>query len=743
MVFSSVNIDSLTAAEPSVEFVGSGQCIQCHAEIYSDWQQSDHHKAMQPANMKTVLGNFDDVTVKFHGIETRLFQQGDDFNVETTGANGKPGEFQIKYTFGHYPLQQYLIDIGKGHLQALNVAWDSRSAEEGGQRWYHLQADEEINPEHIFFWTRHFQNSNSRCIECHNTNVRKNFDPVNFAYDTSWSEIGIGCESCHGPASRHVTLASNKQLDTTQTGFNEPLSPGLSWTFRGDENIASPSGSANDSSINTCGVCHSRRSSTSDIAPLADFQDQHRLALLDQGLYFADGQIDDEVFVMGSFLQSKMHLKGVTCANCHNVHSGKLIAEGNVLCAQCHKSDSFDTQAHHHHQTNSAGAQCVNCHMPEKLYMTVDLRSDHSFSIPDPALSKASNTPDACTTCHQGKTDAWAAKAMSLWGITETQNIWAVINQGLDRQDSLMFRDYARDPPELNLAPIRQATLISKLSGFPSRLAAETASRQLANPNPLIRRAAVSAVQAMPVSVRWQLLNPLIEDPVKVIRLEVASVLADALTQLSGQDAERLGKLIDEYRESLNYNADTPTGQLSIGNLEARLGFSILAEDAYLRSLEIEPHYVPALINLADFYRSTNRDLESRELLLHALKVAPDSANTNHAYGLYLVRSGQQKEALEYFETAIRQQDSNPRHVYVYAVALDSRGQTDKAMNVIEEASQNWPNNLELSFLQVSYMDKTGKIKGIHRYLSLLASVATNAPQVRDWINKYGAKGNI
>jgi predicted CXXCH cytochrome family protein len=743
IVFSCLNIGSLTAAEQSAEFIGSDRCIQCHAERYGDWRQSDHRKAMQQADKDTVLGDFNDVTVKFHGIETRLFRQGDDFNVATTGPDGKPGEFKIKYTFGHYPLQQYLIDIGLGHLQALNLAWDSRSAAEGGQRWYHLQADENIDPEHIFFWTRHFQNSNSRCIECHSTNVRKNFDPVNRSYDTDWSEVGVGCEACHGPASQHVALASASKLVSGNSGFDKKTMPGLTWAYRGDDNIASPSGKRNDAFIDTCGGCHSRRSMTADVIPGATFHDQYRLALLDQGLYFVDGQIDDEVFVMGSFLQSKMHSKGVTCSNCHNVHSGKLVAEGNTLCAQCHNPGSFDTLAHHHHPAGSVGAQCVSCHMPEKLYMSVDLRRDHSLSIPDPRLSATSNAPNACTTCHQGKTDKWAEKAMADWGADEGLNVWAMINQGLDKQDSLMFKDYASNPPDLDLTSIRQATLISKLSGFPSRLAVETAARQLAIPDPLIRRAAVSALQAIPVELRWKLLSPLIEDPVKVVRLEVANVLADALPRLAGKDAERLDKLIEEYRESLNYNADSPAGQLSIGNLEARLGYSILAEDAYLRALEIESQYVPALINLADFYRSSDRDSESRELLLDALQVAPDSANTNHAYGLYLVRSGKQDEALEYLKTATQQSDANPRHFYVYAVALDSRGQTDAAMSIIENASKRWPNNFDLSFLQVSYMDKTGNTEGIHRYLSLLASIAANNPQVRDWINKYGAKGNI
>ena len=185
VVFAFIQASPVFGAEKSPGYVGSDSCAQCHQQQFNDWQLSDHHKAMQPANSETMLGNFDDVTLEFHDIETRLFRDGDSFKVATTGKNGEQGVFTISYTFGHYPLQQYLVDIGEGHLQALNLAWDSRSADQGGQRWYHLQADEEINPEHPFFWARHFQNSNSRCIVCHSTNVVKNYNPENNSYATA------------------------------------------------------------------------------------------------------------------------------------------------------------------------------------------------------------------------------------------------------------------------------------------------------------------------------------------------------------------------------------------------------------------------------------------------------------------------------------------------------------------------------------------------------------------------------
>ena len=719
-------------------FVGSIECRQCHETQFEGWLKSDHRNAMQPADSKNVLGDFNDVNVVFHGIESRLYRDDGGYKIDTVDANGKPATFDIAYTFGHYPLQQYLVDIGRGHLQALNIAWDSRGSNQGGQRWYHLQRDEAIEPSHPFFWTNHFQNANSRCIECHATNVSKNYATETSSYATDWSEAGVGCETCHGPASRHLELARNNALSEQNTGFDRPLPTRIGWTYAENESIARPTGAADRSFLDTCGGCHSRRASLGDVEAQANLHDQYRLALLEPGLYFADGRIDDEVFVLGSFLQSKMYARGVTCGNCHEPHSGELLAEGNALCAQCHKPDVFDRSEHHRHPDGSSGAQCIACHMPERLYMQVDWRADHSFSIPDPALSEITGSTDACAGCHEGKSTNWAAGQLEEWGVQPRQQRWALLNHGMERQDMLAFLDFAQQPPEPNLTSLRRASLLVKAGAFPSRLAAETAARSLDDPDPLLRRAAVGALQSMPPDLRWQRLSPLIEDPVRSVRFDVAGALADIAPQLNVADGARLEKLLDEYRAYLQFSADSPSGQLALGNLDASLGFSILAENAYLRALEIEPGFVPALINLADIYRSTGRDPESRKLLTRALEIAPDSANVNHAYGLYLVRSGRTSEALTYLAAATELEDTSPRHIYVYAVALDSTGQTGSAIRLIDSASADWPNNLDLSFLQVAYMDKTGSTAGIHRYLSVLARVAANSPQVQGWMRKYG-----
>ena len=145
------------------------------------------------------------------------------------------------------------------------------------------------------------------------------------------------------------------------------------------------------------------------------FLDAYLPALLEPGLYHSDGQIDGEVYEYGSFLQSRMHAASVTCSDCHDPHSLKLRAEGNALCAQCHLPERFDLSAHHNHEPGSAGAQCVNCHMPTKTYMVVDARRDHSIRVPRPDLSISLGTPNACTPCHADRPAQWAAEAVAGW----------------------------------------------------------------------------------------------------------------------------------------------------------------------------------------------------------------------------------------------------------------------------------------------------------------------------------------
>ena len=685
------------------EFVGSRRCALCHQQAYADWKLSDHSMAMAIASPASVLGDFTNVRMNFHNIESRFIEREGKFYVETTGADKKLHEFLISYTFGHYPLQQYLVETENGHLQALNLAWDSRAKETGGQRWIHLQPDENIAPDSPFFWTRHLQNWNSRCAECHSTNVQKNYDAREGTFNTTWSEINVACEACHGPGSRLIARAQSSTLDQGSALVNAPGK--LQWIFNEGESIAQPVGAKSDDYIDMCGGCHSRRAIIGNLDVHTDYHDQYQLALLGEHLYYPDGQIRDEVYVLGSFMQSKMHAKGVTCMNCHQGHSGKLILQGNNLCAQCHLREEFDTRKHHFHPPGSSGSQCVECHMPATKYMLVDDRRDHRFGIPNPRQSQELGTPNACNVCHKGSTASWASDVLDDWlADTPVPDPHARVNALARLGDPTMTRPMLTLVADKSTSNILKATLLEQLSVFPSRVSTDAAAGYLSHPDPLVRVGAVRSLAAAPPQVRRQLLSPLVKDPVRSVRMEVAVAMSTMSAEIPFAGMSLFVSLINEYRESLARSIDMPSTLATLGNLELNLGNQASAENAFKKALVIEPDYVPALLNLADLYRATNNEDKATQLLLQALKFAPDSGAVNFSYGLSLVRQQKYEDALPYLKAATEQQDSQARYAYVYAVALDSTSQTANALTYLEQATIEWPNQYDLLMAQVLYM---------------------------------------
>ncbi|MBQ75471.1 MAG: hypothetical protein CMQ20_10685 [Gammaproteobacteria bacterium] len=697
---------------------------------------------MAVASPRTVLGNFSDIKVTFHNIESRMFERESKFFIETLGDDKKLHEFQISYTFGHFPLQQYLVETKKGHLQALNISWDARPKEAGGQRWIHLQPGENITPGSPFFWTRYLQNWNARCAECHSTNLKKNYDADEASYNTVWSEINVACEACHGPGSLHVERAESLLLHKGSGLVNTPAL--LPWIFKEGESIAQLSGSRSENyasrHVDMCGGCHSRRSVIGDLDVQANYHDKYQLALLEEGLYYADGQIQDEVYVLGSFLQSKMHANGVTCMNCHQPHSGKLLLGGNELCAQCHLADKYDSKSHHFHPVGSTGSKCIECHMPKTTYMLVDDRRDHRFGIPNPGLSSKLGVPNACNKCHAGTSNDWASKAITTWlndKPTPDSDSHSQVNARARLGDPIMTRPILKLLEDESTPEILKATLLEQLAAFPSRVSTEAAAHYLTHPDPLVRVGAIRSLSTAPDQIRWQLLAPLARDPSRSARTEVAVALATMATEIPQEQMHLFETLIDEYRKSLSFSIDMPSTQTTLGSLEMDLGNELAAQEAFEKALAIEPDYVPALLNLADLYRAGNNEGKALGFLQRAVKFAPDSGAANFSYGLSLVRRKKYDDALPYLKAATEQEDSQPRYAYVYAVALDSVSQTDAALSYLEQATHDWPNQFDLLMAQVLYMEKLNETADILTPLSKLSRIAPNAPGVRSRIAQY------
>lgn len=695
-------------------YVGRAACVPCHQRVVERFTGSHHDRAMQVADASTVLGNFNNATFTYNGVTSTFFKSGAAFFVRTDGPDGALHEYRIAYTFGIDPLQQYLVAFPGGRLQALSICWDTRPKTAGGQRWFHLYPNDKVDFRDVLHWTGPAQNWNYMCSECHSTNVKKNYRAEENRFETTWSEVDVSCEACHGPGSSHVEWARSKQAgqapDDPSAGLIVDLAArGGSWAFGANAFIAHLT-AARDTRVQiVCARCHGRRVQISDdYRQDQPFGQTNILSLLEEGLYHADGQILDEVFEYGSFLQSRMHERGVVCTDCHDPHDGRLRARGNAVCAKCHQPAHYDTPTHHHHKAGTEAAGCVQCHMLARNYMVVHRRHDHSFRVPRPDLSVTLGTPNTCSDCHHDRSARWAADAVVKWyGPTRTRGprYAAALAAGRQHQagaDRLLGAVIG----DRSFPAIVRATALSLVQNPARPPAADLVERSLQDPDPLVRRAAVSLLVTWDPPRRWPAAGPLLSDPTRAVRLEAVNALADAalLVSLTAKQRAIFERAVAEYRDVQAFNADRAESWLNLGALEVRLGNQARADADYHRAIRLQPSFMPPYVNLADLYREQGRDADGERVLRQALAIYPGSADAHHALGLLLVRQQRIGEALSELATAAQQSPENPRYAYVYAVALDSLDQHARALAVLEKAQQRFTGDRDIlaALLQLS-----------------------------------------
>ncbi len=715
----------------SADYVGRAVCASCHTEEDRLWQGSHHDLAMQEANAATMLGDFADQTFTYYDITSHFFKRDDTFVVNTDGPDGELTDYPIKYAFGVWPLQQYLVEFPGGRLQTLPLAWDARTEEEGGQRWFHLYPDERIDHKDPLHWTGVYQNWNLQCAACHSTNLKKGYDAASNSYKTTFSELNVSCEACHGPGSRHADWATQVKppyranddmglVVQLHSRWNE------AWKFTGPgEKIAQRDTPADAAVMNDCAACHARRSTlTETVAPGAPLADSHRLAELTPPLYHADGQQRDEVYVWGSFLQSRMYQKGVTCLDCHDAHTAKLRVEGNALCVRCHVDAQLDSPQHHFHEVGTAGAQCVECHMPAQNYMVVDARRDHSIRLPRPDLSQTLGSPNACTQCHTEKKSEWAAAALDKWygkGWRDRPHYGTTLHAGATQG--------ARAVPELlqlvqdeSSPALVRATAATLLQPYMNQDMLIAARALLHNSDPEIRIAALGLIEPADPVNRVLSASPLLEDPVRGVRIEAARILADVPDdQLPQSRRGARASALNDYIASLQHDADWPAANVNLGNLYLRQGDAEKAIAAYERALELDAQFAGAYVNLADVYRALDQDDKGEQILRRGLEQLPQAADLHHVLGLLLVRKADTAAAVAELEVAVQLSPDSVRYTYVYAVALHSTGQTDKAIKVLREADVRLPNTPDILGTLVSLYREAGDMSAALVYARKLA----------------------
>ena len=702
-----------TSPVKAPEYVGSATCAGCHEQQFSAWSKSHHNAALTPPNSTTVLGNFENAEFIHKGVTSKFFTKNGSYFVNTLGADGKPDDFKIEYVVGIEPLQQYLIKLDKGRLQAFDVAWDAIK-----KRWFHIFPDQPNKPGDGLHWTGPYKNWQAQCAECHQTQFIKGYDPSKKTYDSSWKELNVACGACHGPGEAHVAWA-RKPGEFSARAFSGVNALGLTVDFPAENpNLE----------LKVCARCHSRREAfgADSPSPHSDFADNYNLALLRRGLYHADGQIEDEVYVYGSFLQSKMHERGVRCSNCHEPHSVELKAEGNAVCTQCHspagnpkfptlKMKAYDSASHHHHELENDGAKCVSCHMPQKTYMMVDPRRDHSFRVPRPDLSEKLGTPNACTACHTDKSPNWATEHVQNWypnGRTGNPHFSELFSQargqviGNKLRRSLIYLALDTKSPA-----IIRATSLGELSGQMSADDLEKITELLEDDDTIVRAAAPQLFRGASAGLRFQRLIPMLKDPAKSVRVAAVRELLNVPPgEFSQTDRKLVQSAMREYQLSLLAKADFPQIQMVFGGLAMATRNFKAAEAAFRESVSMDPQLEQAWLIIARIQMAQSRLPAARKTLLAAQEKIPSSPQIHRMFATVSLQLKQPTIAVESLKKA---ENLLPDDITVKLELGNAQMQAKnylEAIGSLAEVLRRDPNNADALYLSAHANLSLGKV---------------------------------
>jgi len=684
---------------------------------------------MEIADPNAVLGDFSGADPSFAIIDGK-------YAVRAEGADGKRGEYSAPYTFGVAPLQQMLVALPGGKLQGFTTAWDTEK-----RRWFSLYPNETIPPDDPLHWTGRYQRWNAMCADCHSTGVRKGYDAESDTYNTTFAEIDVGCQACHGPGSAHLAWARAGAKPGGSTPYGDGLLVDLKLADARRE-------------VESCAPCHARRAQIRAEIPYGrPFLDGFVPATLDVGLYHADGQIDGEVYEYGSFLQSKMFSAGVRCGDCHDSHSGKLEAEGNALCVRCHSPQPdarfpsltaklYDSPEHHHHAAGSAGADCVGCHMPTKNYMIVDPRQDHSIRVPRPDVSVRIGTPNACNGCHADRKPEWAAAAVAKWYGPERRQephfgeVFAAARAGDPSAIPELVR-LASDPEQ---ATVVRATAVALLepAGASILPALAFAARDA---DPWLRSAAASACDAIPGEQRLQIAEPLLSDPVLAVRIEAARVLSVIpAEQVPAAARDRLAAGLREFEAAQRVQADLPGAHLNLGVVYANMGQDARAEGEYRVALRMDPAFLPASFNLATLLNKIGRNPDAESVLRDAIARTPGQGELHYSLGLLLAEDGRLEPAAEELGRAAALMPERPRVHYNQGLALLRAGRKAEAEAPLRAAYQRAPRDAQIVHALTLYYTQSASWQKALPLARELVAIAPEDPGAREMLARIEAE---
>ena len=654
----------------------------------------------------------------------------------TVGLDGRQQPFVPDRVIGLDPLRQLLIPTGGGRWQTAELAYDPRS-----NNWFNVFGDEDRKPGEWGHWTGRGMNWNTMCAACHNTRVRKNYRADTDTYATAMAGRSVGCEACHGPQRAHVDW----QQTHRGTGAKDPTA------YR----------HTRDQSLATCGSCHARRGElTGDFQPGDDFFDHFSLTIPDEtDIFYPDGQVRDEDYEFTSFLSSRMHTAGVRCGDCHEPHSSKTLLPGNLLCLRCHaapavapssrrreEADALRTPtppltpapviaaaAHSHHAPDKPGGRCVDCHMPQTVYMQRHARHDHGFTIPDPLLTKQLGIPNACNRCHADRTTDWAIEAVDKW-------YGPRMNRPTRARAQWIAAGRANRPgAEANLlrlltdekVPLWRAAAANLLRNWSHEPPVANALIHVAkDTNAIVRAAAARALETPAQSgnvAAAGVLQLLLADPVRGVRVEAAwSLRARVEAQsLAGR----------ELRHMLEHNRDQPTGLLQLGQWFADRGDPAESLACLRRAVEWDAGSPPLQAALALALNAQGQTAEAVRHLEAACRLAPRQAEYRFNLALGLNELGRLDEALAALEETVKLDPQFSRAWYNLGLAYNVRQQTERALDALVQAESLDPRSPQAVYARATILARLGRtaeaLTAARRALEIAPNHAEAAQLVR------------
>jgi len=702
------------------DFVGSTTCKSCHGKEFNDWKQSDHYLAMLHAHDTTVLGDFNNTTFVADGVTSKFFKRDSKFFINTQGDDGRNHDYEVLYTFGHFPLQQYLIAFPGGRMQSTRLSWDSRE-----KKWFNQYAGQNIHHRDWLHWTGNAQNWNTMCASCHSTDLQKNYDFTSDTYNTTWNEINVTCESCHGPGREHVDFMNSAEYKRGLKSVNF----GLLYGKETDPQLQ----------LNTCAPCHARKSDIAqEMIRSSEIMDDLIPQVISNDFYYADGQIREEDYEYSSFTQSKMFHNNVRCSNCHNPHSGKLMVIGNDLCMSCHEP-KYNLKEHHFHPINTEGVQCISCHMPVKTYMGNDHRRDHSFRIPRPDQSVVFGTPNTCTSCHTDQTNQWAANAVKKWyGPAREYHFSDDLLPGSelsDKSESHLIKLLADTlQPE-----IARATAVFYLRSIQTQKSADALVRALPDKKPLVRYHAVRALASFPPDVWIQRAYPNLSDKVRAVRIATAdlyhqlpleAIPAAARTAYAAADAEN--------RKYLQYQTDFSVGNVMLADYAMQDNDQVNAIKYYLRGLQKDSLMNYARLNLSAAYSSVGKNPEALKTLNEAAAIDPKNDRIFFNLALLHYEMKNVSAAMKNFQQAVQLGSLNTGVYYNYGLLLQQQGKSIEAEQVLRKGFALQPQAANINYaLAYLYSSQNQKEKArIHA--EVLRRMDPNNPEYQGLFRSLG-----